>query len=284
MSGPFENLAPAVIAGVAAVAFVNPAGDKLVDGEAVSPAQVGHRQPHVRRLERAGVPVRDRHVDPADGDDGAALARSAGLGARAPEHHEGAGDHRARGEAPGIADDHDQAAARPRGRFAASRSADHDLAAGHPAGGARVGAAQPVACVSRDPKHAAAHRHAGVVPHVAAHVHQAAGHAGADAVARVAVDDQFASGHAGAEAVHVRHRTQDAHAGGTLAADLEEIAERALSRAGPRRQRGDLAYAERREAVRGDAVRFDHAIDRRAQFERHDRAHAAPSPAMIGRR
>jgi primosomal protein N' (replication factor Y) len=76
---------------------------------------------------------------------------------------------------------------------------------------------------------------------MAAHGHQAAGHAGANAVAGVAVDDQFASGHAGAEAVHVRHRTQDAHTGGTLAADVEEIAERALSRAGPRRKRGEQA-------------------------------------------
>ena len=230
------------------------------------------------------MPVRDRDVDPADGDDRTALCSTGRVGACASDHHEGAGDHRARGEAPGVADDDDQPAARPCGGFAAGRSADHDLSTGHSAGGARRGRAQPVPCAAGDAKHPAAHRRAGVVPHIAAHVHHAAGHAGADAVARVAVDDQFASGHPRAEAVHVRDGTQDAHAGRPLAADLEKIAERPLASTSPRGEAGDLAFPERREPIRGEAFRFDHAIDRRAQLERHDRAHAAPSPAMIWRR
>ena len=102
---PIQGFRPAAIAGVAAVAAVYPAGDKVVDGEAVAPAQVGHRQPHVRRLERAGMPVGDRDVDPADGDDRSALARRGRVRRRCVRRPRGCRRSSPARRSPGVADD-----------------------------------------------------------------------------------------------------------------------------------------------------------------------------------
>ena len=85
--------------------------------------------------------------------------------------------------------------------------------------------AEAIAGVAGNAQRAARHRQAGVVAGIAAHVHPAASHAGRDAVTGVALDQQLTAGHPGPQAGDAPHRPFDAHAVGSLAANVEEIAE-----------------------------------------------------------
>src|SRR5687767_5118644 len=85
---PFENLALADVARIAAVPAIAAIKYGGVDREAVAARQVGQREAQVRRLERAGVLIRRRDVDAADGDNRAALAAASGTGTCPPEDDE----------------------------------------------------------------------------------------------------------------------------------------------------------------------------------------------------